>query len=446
MNQKVSLREKFSYALGDAGCNFIWTVVGSFLTLYYTDSVGISAATVGTIMLITRLLDGVSDLVMGAIIDRTKTRWGKARPWLLITAPFMALGLVLLFSVPSSLSTNGKVVYAFLTYVFLAVFVYTACNLAYTTLLSLMSPDPKVRTTVSSIRYFITMIAILMISYWTTPLVAKVGWTVAAIIFGVLGMLLLLIAFAGTKERCAGDVEEQATEEKMSVIESFKILFKNKYFIMVALLFVINYVVGGATNGSGIYYAKDVLGNMGVFGTLVMCSMVPSMIAVLVLPQLSNKFGKWNLLMAGYVLQVLAYGAISLVPTNLPVVLVALCIKSIGVLPHMAIMFALVADVVDYGEWKTGKRLDGITYSAVSFGMKVGTGLGSAIIGWGLAFGGYDGMATVQTAGAVTSITALYSYIPLILTVVGIIVLFFTNLDKDLPAIQKELAERKSNY
>lgn len=382
MDQKVTFREQISYALGDAGCNFIWTFVGSFLTLYYTDSVGISAATVGTIMLITRLLDGVSDLVMGAVIDRTNTRWGKARPWLLLSAPFMGLGLVLLFSVPGSLPEGGKVVYAFLTYTFLAVIVYTACNLAYTTLLSLLTPDTKVRTLVSSIRYFVTMIAILIISYGATPLTEKLGWTFTSVIFAVIGVILILVAFAGTKERCAESGRKE-DREKMSVAESFKILFRNKYFILVALLFVINYIVGGATNGSGVYYAKDVLGNMGVFGTLVLCGMVPSMAGVLILPKLTEKCGKWKLLMAGYILQVFAYGAIAVFPAKLPIVLGALCVKSIGVLPHMAIMFALVADVVDYGEWKTGKRIDGMTYSAVSFGMKVGTGLGSAIIGWG---------------------------------------------------------------
>ena len=140
--QKVPFMEKIAYGLGDAGCNFIWTTVGMFLTIYYTDKVGIPAAVVGTIMLLTRLLDGVSDLVMGNIVDHTHTRWGKARPWVGLMAPFMGLGLILLFNVPAGLSGGAKVAYASITYVLLAVVIYTACNLSYGTLMSYMAPDP----------------------------------------------------------------------------------------------------------------------------------------------------------------------------------------------------------------------------------------------------------------------------------------------------------------
>ena len=177
MNYKVKLGEKLAFAMGDVGCNFIWTVVGSFLTMYYTDSVGITAGVVGTIMLVTRILDGFSDLGMGAIIDRTHTRWGKARPWILRTAPLMAIGLILLFSVPSSLSDTGKIVYAVITYIILAVFIYTACNLAYSTLLSLVTGRQDDRTSMTSIRYIFVYAVMILISYVTTPMVNEFGWT-----------------------------------------------------------------------------------------------------------------------------------------------------------------------------------------------------------------------------------------------------------------------------
>lgn len=178
MKEKFSFREMLCYAFGDMGCNFIWTTVASFLMLYYTNSVGISAAATGTLMLITRLLDGVSDLVAGFAIDRTKTKWGKARPWILWTAPFMGIGLVLLFSVPETLPSGGKLVYAYITYILMAAVIYTACNLAYTTLLSLITPDPEIRSKISSIRFFFVVIAVLVISYATTPLVEKIGCSV----------------------------------------------------------------------------------------------------------------------------------------------------------------------------------------------------------------------------------------------------------------------------
>lgn len=437
MREKVSFLEKLCYAFGDAGCNFVWSTVGSFLTLYYTNSVGLSAAAVGTLMLLTRLLDGISDLVMGAIIDKTKSRWGKARVWLLWTAPFMGIGLVLLFSVPASLPEGGKLIYAYITYILMAAVIYTACNLAYTTLLSLMTHDAEVRATVSSIRFFVVMLAILIISYGTNPLIEVVGWSGAAIIYGVIGCGLILVCFFGTKERVT-EMKSQNAEEKTSVIDSFRVLAQNKYFVFVAILFVLTYMAGGATNGAGVYYAMYVLGDMNLFGNLVLFGMVPCMVAVFFLPKLSQKMGKWTVMMGSFLVQILAYALIGLFPTNLPVLYTALAVKSIGQTAPMAILFALVADVVDFGELKTGKRIDGLTYSAVSFGMKVGTGLGSAIVGWVLAWGKFDGMAVTQTGEAITAIKGLYSYIPLVLIIVTAIVMYFTNVDKAMEKLKVE--------
>lgn len=441
MKEKISFREMLCYAFGDAGCNFVWTTVGSFLTLYYTNSVGISAAAVGTMMLLTRLLDGLSDIVMGTIIDRTKTKWGKARPWLLWTAPLMGIGLVLLFSVPTALPAGGKLVYAYITYVLMAAVIYTACNLAYTTLLSLISPDTNIRSTISSIRFFVVMIAILAISYGANPIINAVGWTKTAIVFGVVGTILILICFIGTKERVteSEETKQQGKEEKLSVAESFKLLAQNKYFVLVAALFILEYMAAGATNGSGMYYATYVLGNGNLFGNLTLFGMVPCMVAVFIVPKLNEKLGTWKIMMLSFGIQLVAYAMIGIFSTTLPMLYLALVIKSIGQTAPMAILFALVADVVDYGELKTGKRIDGLTYSAVSFGMKVGTGLGSAIVGWALAWGKYDGMAATQSSSAITAITALYSYIPFVLVAITLVVMYFTNVDKGI----QELKNRK---
>lgn len=440
---KISFGEKIAYGLGDAGCNFVWTVVGSFLTLYYTDSVGISAGVVGTLMLLTRILDGFSDLGMGAIIDRTHTRWGKARPWVGITAPFMALGLILLFNVPSSLSGTGKIVYASVTYVFMAVVVYTACNLAYCTLLSLITPDQQDRTSLSSVRFFITMIAVLIIVYTTTPLVSAVGWGGMSVIFGIVGMILLLITFFFTKERTT-DTATSTAEEKLSVLESFKTLFKNKYFIYVALLFIINYAAMNITNGIGVYYVRDILGNIGAYGTVTAMGFVPSIVALPFFPKLVSIFGKWKCMMVGYFMQIIGFIIVLLFPESFPLLITGLLIKGVGMVPHTAGLFAMVADVVDYGDWKFGQRIEALTYSATSFGMKVGTGLGSAIVGWGLAFGGYDGALETQASAALFAIKALYTWIPMIMIIVGTIVLALCNLDKIYPVIQKDLAARKN--
>lgn len=309
MKEKFSFREMLCYAFGDVGCNFIWTTVGSFLMLYYTNSVGISAAATGTLMLITRLLDGVSDLVAGSIIDRTRTKWGKARPWILWTAPFMGIGLVLLFNVPETLPSGGKLVYAYITYILMAAVIYTACNLAYTTLLSLITPDPEIRSWISSIRFFLVVIAMLVISYAATPLVEKIGWGGMAAVFGLLGFAFILICFFGTKERITESHKENSisSEEKISVVESFKILFKNKYFILVALLFVLTYISGGVSNGSGVYYATYILGNGNLFGNLMLFGTLPGLLFILFIPKMNQSMGKWKLLLLSYAIQVVSY-------------------------------------------------------------------------------------------------------------------------------------------
>lgn len=440
MKEKFSFREMLCYAFGDVGCNFIWTTVGSFLMLYYTNSVGISAAATGTLMLITRLLDGVSDLVAGSIIDRTRTKWGKARPWILWTAPFMGIGLVLLFNVPETLPSGGKLVYAYITYILMAAVIYTACNLAYTTLLSLITPDPEIRSKISSIRFFLVVIAMLVISYAATPLVEKIGWGGMAAVFGLLGFAFILICFFGTKERITESHKENSisSEEKISVVESFKILFKNKYFILVALLFVLTYISGGVSNGSGVYYATYILGNGNLFGNLMLFGTLPGLLFILFIPKMNQSMGKWKLLLLSYAIQVVSYILIAIYPDNLPMLYTALVIRAFGQTAPMSLIFALAADVVDFGELKTGKRIDGLTYSAVSFGMKVGTGIGSAIVGWALAFGHFDGMAAVQPDTAMTAIKALYSYIPIVIGVITFVVMYFTDVEKASGKLRRE--------
>ena len=439
--EKVPFLEKIAYGLGDAGCNFVWTTVGMFLTVYYTDSVGIAAGVVGTIMMLTRLLDGVSDLVMGTIVDHTHTRWGKARPWIGLTAPLMGLGLILLFNVPGTLSNSGKIVYASVTYVVLAVVIYTACNLSYGTLMSYMAPDQQDRTTLSSVRFFCTWAAVLVIVYTANGLIESFGYFGMSIIFGVVGTVLILITFFCTKERTTGDTAEKSSGD-IPVMQALKLLFKNKYFIFVALLFIINYTALNLTNGIVIYYVRDILGNMGAYGIVNTMGFLPSLILLPFFPKLAEKFGKWALLMIGFGMQIVGYVIILVFPTSFAMLIVGLALVGFGRVPHSAGLFAMIADVIDYGDWKFGQRVEGMTYSAASFGMKVGTGFGSAAVGWGLELGGYDGLAAVQSASALFTIKALYTWVPMILIIVGTVILAACNLDKIYPTIQKDLAKR----
>ena len=441
-----SWKEVLAFAVGDGGCNLVWTTIGSYLTLYYTDSVGLAAATVGTLMLLSRLLDGISDLVMGSIIDRTHTRWGKARPWILWSALPMGIGLILMFSVPGSFSSSGKLIYACISYVVMAAVIYTACNLSYNTLLSLEAPNPKDRVLMSSMRFFITMSVVLFINYNCNNFVEKFGWTGMAVIFGIIAIVLLIITFLGTKERTnieQNTAKEQKPENKMKVSESFKLLFKNKYFLRLTAVFVINYTILGVNNGLRIYYARDVLGSAGLMGTLTLCFILPKLIGNLIYPYINKLLGKWKSMMIGYAIElagvlIMAFGA-----ANFTTAVIGLLCLGVGGIPHNAGLFAMVADVIDFGEWKTGTRLDGLTNSATSFGMKVGAGLGAALVGWGLAWAAYDGSLAVQTATTITGIKMVFTVVPAVLIVLGMITLFFCNLDKIYPQIAAGLKEKQ---
>lgn len=445
---KPTWKEIIAFAIGDGGCNFVWTTIGSYLTLYYTDSVGIAAATIGTLMLLSRLLDGVSDLIMGSIIDRTHTRWGKARPWILWSAVPMGLGLVVMFSVPAALSGGGKVAYASITYIIMAAVIYTACNLSYNTLLSLEAPDPKDRVTMSSVRFFITMSVVLFINYNCNNFVEKFGWTGMAVIFGTIGTVMLLITFFGTKERTnieQNTVKVKKEEDKLPVAESFRILFKNKYFFLLTIVFVINYTVLGVNNGLRIYYARDVLGNAGLMGTLTLCFILPKLIGNLAYPYINRLLGKWKSMMIGYCIELAGVLIMAFSAAGFSSAVIGLLCLGIGGIPHNAGLFAMVADVIDYGEWKTGIRLDGLTNSATSFGMKVGAGLGSALVGWGLAWAAYDGTLGAQTAATTAGIKNAFTLIPAVLIVIGLVTLFFCNLDKIYPQISEGLAKAREN-
>lgn len=290
------------------------------------------------------------------------------------------------------------------------------------------------------------MAVVLFINYNVNGLVEKVGWTGMSVIFGILATVLLLITFAGTKERTnlEKNTAKASEEEKISVWESFRLLFKNKYFLLVTVIFVVDYTILGVNNRLRIYYARDVLGNAALMGTLTLCFILPKMIGNLVFPYVNKFLGKWKSLMLGYGLEILGLVIMAVTETSFATAAAGLVCLGIGGIPHNAGLFAMVADVIDYGEWKTGVRLDGLTNSVTSFGMKVGAGFGSAIVGWGLAWAAYDGQLEAQAAATVAGIKDVFIFVPIVLIIVGAIALFFCNLDKIYPQIAKGLEERRN--
>jgi GPH family glycoside/pentoside/hexuronide:cation symporter len=446
---KIGFFEKISYACGDFANNIIFSSMGAFLVFYYTDVAKVGAAAIGSIMLISRLLDGIIDIIMGFVVDRTKSKYGKARPWILrMSIPF-AVATVLLFSVPN-LGEIGKLIYIFLTYNIVNI-IYTSINVPYGTLSSLMTQDQYDRSVLNIVRMIFSMVSSLGITMLTLPVVnalggGQKGWTLAYLAFGIIACILFFITFFFTKERVGTAAEVgHSNKENVPVLEGLKGLFKNKYWVILTANGLANGVNMAISMGVNVYYATYILGNPNLVGTLSMAMLLPMIGGLFILAPFVKKFGKRNMNIAGNIITIVGYVITLLNPTNATMVIIGAVIRGVGTAPGTGVGFAMIADSVEYGEWKTGNRTEGLVFSAQSYGGKAGSGLGGALIGWVLAAGGYVGGAAVQSASAISSIKALFIFIPIAVLVIQILILIPYKLDREYPTILKELQERNFN-
>lgn len=442
--EKIKATEKLSYAAGEVAGTLVWTAVSGFITYYYTDAVGISAAVAGTIFLLSRLFDGVSDILMGVLVDKTKTKYGKARPWLLWMAVPFFISTVLVFAVPGGWSPQAKIIYAFITYNLLSTIVYTALSLPYSVMNALITDDPKDRISLNVFRTVGTLFMSLVIGLVVQPLVRAVGgpqlgtrnpmaWTIVMGAIGFVSMALYLLCFKGTKERV-----QPVDKKPLPVKKAFAALVRNKYWYLMLAICLIAFIQNGMM-GINIYYAKYWLGNEDFVGILNVVLLVPMVLGIFVSMPFIGKFGKRNSILVGMVLCLAGCVVVALNPTNLVFVVVGNAMKGLGLGPYQAGGNVMLTDVIDYGEWKSGIRSDGMVFSAASFGAKVGVGLGSAAIGWLLGWAGYNGEVAVQSEQATSAIGLAYIWVPFVLFVPMVILLLFYKLDKQIPQIREDL-------
>lgn len=431
-----SLGTKLSYAAGDIGCNFVWTFVSGFLVLYYTDSVGMSAAFVGTMMLVCRVLDGISDICMGVVIEKTNMKWGKARPWILFFCAPLSLALVLLFNVPDTFGEAGKQVYVYATYILLTVICYTAVNLPYNAMLPRFSLTPHDRNVVSSIKGLAVIVAALAISVATPLLLEAFGgqqsqrsWSTISAIYAAIALVMLLITFFGVKEKIPPTMDEEGKPAKVPVKKALFLLFRNKYFYLATAMFVVFYATSG-TGAVGIYFARDILGNANLFGLISMIAILPMLVGIPILPTMYKRFGKRNVMLAGALVSAAGCALQLISPSSLPPYLAFAVVRGFGSIMFSLPIFTLASDIVELDERRHGLRAEGLVTSANSFGMKVGTGLGSAMVGWLLALGHYDASASAQAPSALTAMVALQIGVPLVLNVVLAALLAFWDIEK----------------
>ena len=448
MTSKAGWKQKLGFSVGGSmGGNFIYTTISSFATLYYTDSVGISAAVVGTMMLLARFLDGVSDVAMGTVIDKTNTKIGKARPWFLISIIPLVLSLIFVFNVPQSLGASGKVVYMYITYIFSAVIAYTMMIVSNNAMLMLITGNQKERVQMNALANVFGFIAIIVINMFTATLAGNMGWSKVALLYAVISFILLMLEGLLCHETYhqASHEGEVAEQKKIPISKALPYLLKNRYFYIIIFLGILNYIGIGTTNGAGIYYCLNFYGNPGLFGLVTIAGMAP---CILILPFVNKVVelvkSKKNALILGYAMQLVGFAIVYLTVRTLPLMIVGLVIKGFGLGIIAALLIPLVGDVADYGEWKTGMRLDGITQSASSLGCKVGTGLGSAFLGWGLAIGGYNAAVEVQSESALHAINMIFSGIPAICAGVALVLTLFFTIEKYKDEAQAALKEKST--
>ncbi len=435
MTRRLKFREKLAFGLGDFGGNFCFSFLSSFALIYFTDIVGASAGVVATLLMVAKCFDGVTDFVMGHLIDKTNTKMGKARPWLFWSAFPLAIALIMMFNVPAGLSAVAKLIYIFVIYVLLCAFFYTANNISYNALTSLVTDNAEDRVSMGSVRFMFTAVAGIIIGALTTVLISafgsgQKGWTMVAFLYAGIFLASTMITVFGLKEM-SGATTEAKKETEIGFGKSVKALLTNRYFIEVFFIFLVMYIYTGASATSGIYYATYILGNEDLYGLLSIAMMIPMFISLIFAGKIVEKLGMRKTAIASAIL--FAVGSLITVMGNssLGILLAGIIIRSLGMGPISTLLFAFIAEVSDNITYTQKLDVTGMVYSCSSIGIKVGTGLGTAIVGWMLTLGKYDGSLTVQSAGANLMITAAYAVVPLIIGIVMIVLFAIMNVEKD---------------
>jgi GPH family glycoside/pentoside/hexuronide:cation symporter len=444
-NARLSVKEKLGYGLGDTASHFVWDMVGFWILIFYTDTFGISAAAAGTIMFIARLWDMISDPLMGVISDRTRTRWGKFRPYILWTAlPYSVLA-VLAFTTPD-LGPTGKVVYAAVTYLLLMT-AYTAINLPYSSLGAVMTADSMERTSLNTYRFICAFVGQLIVSGMALTLAgffgqgdnAK-GYRLTVTLFAVIAFVLFIITFLSTRER----IHPPKTQQD-SLKQDFRILLRNRPWVILATVGIISFVMFALQNLSLAYYFKYYIGREE---SVQLFNVVGSIALIVALPlskPLAKRFGKKNVFIGSSLISGLCFILLYLPGAeSLGWVYALNILGKMAYAPAVPLLWTMIADAADYAEWTTGRRATGLFFSAATFAQKGGWGIGGALAGWLLAAFGYVEQATEQTALAITGIKLLISVFPGLLYISCAFALIFYTIDAaTCDTMKRELDERR---
>ena len=447
LKENIGLWEYISYGFGDFGCSIVYYLVLSISTYYYTNVVGLSAALVGSIIAISSCFDGITDVLIGLIVDRTHSKLGKARAWVLwMIIPF-GVTLVLCYMVPEHASTMMKAIYVFITYNLAVTIVYTAINLPYGTLSTLMTRDKEQRGIINVFRMTFSAVGGLAAVSAALPMVKFFGgdhaaWVKTMSIMAVVGMIFMLLTFLGTKERVHEDAESQGKRVPLGV--AVKSMLMNKYWILVTAMCFFFAAYNSLNGQYRTYYCQYIMGSEYIMSGLNAAEFIGQGITAVACAWLIRKWGKSTIVIAGSILACVSQALIIFAPVSVPMVTAAALLRGLGSGTFYALMFTMVADVIEYGHWRTGVRAEGLLFSANTIGQKIGSGVALAIFGAILTASGYDGLQAVQPAAAISTISGIYIWGPVICWG-GMAVLCFINLglDKQYDQIIADLQEGK---
>lgn len=454
MGEKTYLKwyNKIGYGSGDIAGNVVYAFLSSFVMIYLTNTIGLSAGIVGTLIAVSKLFDGFTDIFFGAMIDKTHSKMGKARPWMLYGYIGCAVTLAAIFAIPTSWGTAAQYAWFFIAYTLLNGVFYTANNIAYSALTSLVTKNSKERVQMGSYRFIFAFSTSLLIQSVTIGFVAKCGggaaaWRTVAIVYAVVGLIINTISVLSVKELPEEELnegEEKESEEKYGLIEAFRLLVSNKFYLMICGVYILQQLYTAMIN-SGIYYMTYVLKNENLYGVFSWAANIPLIIALIFTPALVGRWkGMYKLNLRGYMIAVagrffvVAAGYLG----SVPLMLLFTAVAALGMGPWQGDMNAVIASCSEYTFLTKGKRVDGTMYSCTSLGVKLGGGLGTAAAGWLLELSGFDGKLAVQSASCLNMLHIMYLWIPLFINIVIMLVLSRMNVEGANERIRSEIGKK----
>lgn len=439
--KKLGWTERIGYSCGDLACNLVYESLSVYLLIYYTNVVKLSASVVAAVLAVSKILDGISDIVMGGLIDRTKSKLGKARPWILRFFVPLMISLVLVFSAPASLPDKWKAVWLFVSYNLVMTVFYTIVNIPYASMISLMTAHPEERGILSTTRSVFSTLGKFIVNGSVLFLVQKLGngdsfdqkgWTWAFVVLGLFSIGFYLFCVYSTKERNSGSAQQSAAaeENRPGPIVSLKALCKNPYWILITVSVFIAHIASGLSLGSTAYYAEYNLGNFGAYSLLANSIQVAQIISLFVLiPLLIKKFGKHITFETGVLFSLCGYLLAGICSKSIPMLAAAGVLRGIGNAATGTMFYGLLADSIDYGKRKTGIYCAGMGTAANSFGIKLGSSVSTLVWSRILTWGGFSATAALPDS-AYTAISLTYIWIPAVLTAVLFVIMLFYKLDR----------------